>query len=98
MSNKNDEIFAKFAVLLAKKILERQDASDAFAEEQANQYNLMMAAQFSLGNIPNQYRGVTLYTADFASIMNPVSADELAVIRAYCNGEDVLTTILSQER
>lgn len=27
-----------------------------------------------------------------------VSKDEMAVIRAYFNGEDVLTTILSQER
>ncbi|MGV1751515.1 hypothetical protein [Agrobacterium sp. CG674] len=98
MSNRNDEAFAEFMVRQAKKIVDRHDESDARARAKADEYNSMMTNLVSRGTLPNQYHEVTLYPGDYTALFNPIRSSELEVIKAYFNGEDVLTTILSQER
>lgn len=142
MTNQNDEIFAKFAVNFALKVLARNDYwtaeqdriqaeinalySQQLAHAQFPTQNLQNAAlsnqsnsqhaanqinsQMSAGQIHPQLAAATSYPVTpksrthslmTASLFDPfglVTSDELEVIRAYKNGENVLTTILAQER
>lgn len=113
MSQQNDEIFAKFMVQLAKKMIEREDEQKAEREAlkavmvatsvsliSASQTNTVSSNAATINSLP------PLLMATKGAIKRAfdgrpgqfVSDDEMAVIRAYINGEDVLTTILSQER
>lgn len=98
MSTKNDEIFANFMVRLARKIADRHDESLALAKQNSDKFNQMIAAYTQHGNPAVIYSGILQYPADYTGQFNPLTVDELAVIQAYFKGEDVLMTILSQER
>ncbi|MBN7809087.1 hypothetical protein JZX86_27595 [Agrobacterium rosae] len=93
MSNRNDEIFAKFMVLLAKKIVDRRNQLVEHIEAlKAGQFVFSaLAGSPSLSIIGFDPAGKSI-------TRNDVTEAEVEVMRAYFNGEDVLTTILSQER
>lgn len=94
MSNRNDEIFAKFMVLLAKKIVDRREQLDEHLEAlKAGQFVFSALAGSSLG-----LRTIGFDAAGKSLTRNDVTTEEIEVIRAYFNGGDVLTTILSQQR
>lgn len=111
-TERNDKAFAEFMVRLAKKMIEREDGNIAFQEEQkaitanyvaqlANGKTLPWsgAASGALQIASLMQSGVVMQNQSYSSEWQDlVTEDELAVIRAYFNGDDVLVTIMSQER
>ncbi|XUY28532.1 hypothetical protein RMR21_015560 [Agrobacterium sp. rho-8.1] len=108
MSNRNDEVFAEYMVRLAKKMIEREDQRE---EEREAANAALSAAKLAMTQIAMTTQTTSVATKIAALALIPpqfvrlvsaneqnVTHDEMAVIRAYFNGEDVLTTILSQTR
>lgn len=94
MGNRNDEIFAKFMVLLAKKIVDRRDQFDEHLEA-------LKSGQFVFSALAGSSPSLRIIGFDAAGksiTRNDVTTEEIEVIRAYFNGGNVITTILSQER
>jgi hypothetical protein len=93
MSISNDEIFSKFMVNLSRKMIEREDTRAAHHKQIVDQMNALRGAS---GH--SAWAGASVLFANMPLTRENVTDDEMAVIRAYHCGENVLTTILSQER
>ncbi len=108
VSSHNDDVFAKFMINLAKKMIVREDTRIE-AHERMKAHMASLSAHHHSSGISSAGSGILQLAAQYAYIPgNPLMTDsnygprvtdeELAVIRAYHNGEDVLLTLLSQER
>lgn len=98
-SSQNNEIFAKFAVELTKRIVERQDYIDKRIHSiKANSDLDLHAIIAAHSNLTLKRSGWGFDPAGPMIAGAHVTPDELEVIRAYFNGDDVLTAILAQER
>lgn len=100
MSQRNDETFAKFMLQLAQKMVDRDDHNLAATEEARNNLFAAVHVWLTPPSAPITLPVVKTFppTLAYGPFKDVVTNGELELIRAYFRGEDVVTTLLAQER